>query len=73
MLFRKGKSEAEDETHGVSVAVRSKLLKDILSLPLGIKEHYMKFWFPLKRSCNVAIISAYTPTLISPDDVKECF
>ena len=42
-------------------------------LPVGINEPLMKLRIPLSRIKYLTIISAYTPTLTSPDDAKEQF
>ena len=42
-------------------------------LPVGINECLMKLRIPLSRIRYVTIISAYAPTLSSPDDAKEQF
>ena len=41
--------------------------------PVGINERLMKLRIPLSRIRHLTIISAYTPTLTSPDDDKEQF
>ena len=42
-------------------------------LPVGINERLMKLRIPLSRIRYLTIISAYAPTLTSPDDAKEQF
>ena len=47
--------------------------KDTPCLPVGINECLMKLQFPLNRTHHINIISAYAPTLTSPDEAKEQF
>ena len=69
----KGKPQAEDRIHGVGFAIRTSLLRSMPVLPVGIKERLMKLRIPLSRIRYLTIISAYAPTLASPDDAKEQF
>lgn len=72
-FFWKGKPQAEDRIHGVGFAIRTALLKSIPSLPVGISERLMKLRIPLSKSRYLTVISAYAPTLTSPDEDKEQF
>jgi exonuclease III len=72
-FFWRGRPESEDRLHGVGLAIRSSLMKDIPTLPVGINERLMKIRFPLSKTRHMTIISAYAPTLTSPDDAKEQF
>ena len=72
-FFWKGKPQAEDRIHGVGFAIRTALLVSMPVLPVGINERLMKLHISLSRIRYLTIISAYAPTLTSPDDAKEQF
>ena len=72
-FFWKGKPQVEDRIHGVGFAIRTALLRSMPVLQAGINEHLMKLHIPLSRIRYLTIISAYAPTLTSPDDAKEEF
>ena len=72
-FFWKGKQQTEDRIHGVGFAIRSALLKTLSAVPVGINERLMKLRVPLNKSRHATIISAYAPTLTSPDNAKEQF
>lgn len=57
--------------HELGLAIRPSLMKSIPNLLVGINECLMKLCFRLNKSHHVSIINAYTPTLTSPDEVKE--
>ena len=71
--FWKGKPQAEDRIHGIGFVIRTSLLRSIPVLLVGINECFMKRRIPLSRIRYLTIISAYVPTLTSPDDAKEQF
>ena len=64
---------SEDRLHGVGLAIRTNVMKDTPSLPVGINEHLMKLHLPLNRTHHITISTAYTPTLNGPDEAKEQF
>ena len=72
-FFWKGKPQNEDRIHGVGFAIKTSLLRIIPTLPTGINERLIKLRIPLSKSRHLTIISAYAPTLTSPDDVKGQF
>ncbi|XP_076037312.1 uncharacterized protein LOC143022818 [Oratosquilla oratoria] len=72
-FFWKGKNKDEDRIHGVGLAIKTSLLKQLPDLPTSINERLMKIRFPLDRSRHATIISAYAPTLTSSDEAKEAF
>ncbi|XP_076068327.1 uncharacterized protein LOC143040778 [Oratosquilla oratoria] len=72
-FFWKGKSKDEDRIHGVGLAIKTSLLKQLPDLPSPINERLMKIRFLLDRSRHATIISAYAPTLTSSDEAKEAF
>ena len=72
-FFWRGGSPNEDRIHGVGLAIKTKLLKQLTDLPTSINERLMKIRFPLSPSRYVTVISAYAPTLTSSDEEKEAF
>ena len=72
-FFQKGKPQAEDRIHGVGFAIRTALLRSMTVLSVGINKRLMKLHIPLSRIRYLIIISAYAPTLTSPDNAKEQF
>ena len=72
-FFWKGKPQAEGQIHGVGFAIRTALLRSMPVLPVEINECRMKLRIPPSRIRYLTIISAYSPTLTSPDDAKEHF
>ena len=72
-FFLKGKPEGDKHYHGVGFAIRSNLVPLLKSkYPTGINERLMTMCLPLD-SCNLTLISAYAPTLKSPQQDKDCF
>ena len=63
----------EDRIHGVGLAIKSSLMKQLPTLPIGINERLMKLRLPLGRNRYATIISAYAPTLTSPEETIEQF
>lgn len=72
-FFWKGKPQNENRIHGVGLAIRTQLLKQIPDLPTGVNERLMKIRLPISNKRFMTIISAYAPTLTSTEDVKEQF
>ena len=72
-FFWKGKPQAEDLIHDVVFAIRTALLRSMPVQPVEINERLMKLRIPLSRIRYLTIISAYAPTLTSPDYAKEQF
>ncbi|XP_032231344.1 craniofacial development protein 2-like [Nematostella vectensis] len=72
-FFWKGKAAHEDRIHGVGLAIRTSLLKELPDLPTGVNERLMKLRLPLCYKRYATIISAYAPTLTSPEETIEQF
>ena len=72
-FFWKGKAQDEDRNHGVGFAIKSSLLKQIPSLPVGISERLMTLRIPISNKRFATIISAYAPTLMSAEEIREQF
>ena len=64
-FFWKGKASDEDRIHGVGIAIKTKLLKQLPDLPTAIDERLIKLHFPLNPFRHFTVISAYSPTLTS--------
>ena len=63
----------EDRIHGVGLAIKSSLTKQLPTLPIGINERLMKLRLPLGHNRYATIISAYALTLTSPEEIIEQF
>lgn len=72
-FFWKGLPEGVTRIHGVGLAIRSSLLRNLSSMPSGINERLMTFRIPLTNKMCATIISAYAPTLDSADETKDAF
>ena len=63
----------EDRIHGVGLAIKYSLAKQLSTLPIGINERLMELHSPLGHNRYATIISAYAPTLTSPVETIEQF
>ena len=72
-FFWKGKTQSEDRIHGVGLAIKTSLMKQLPTLPVGINERLMKLRLPLSHNRHATIISAYAPTLTSTEEAIEQF
>ena len=72
-FFWKGKAQSEDRIHGVGLAIKTSLMKQLPTLPVGINERLMKLRLPLSHNRHATIISAYAPTLTSTEEAIEQF
>ena len=63
----------EDRIHGVELAIKSSLMEQLPTLSIGVNERLMKLRLPLGRNRYATIISAYAPTLTSPEETIEQF
>ena len=62
-LFWRGKAKDEDRIHGVGLAIKTSLCRQLPDLPTPVSEWLMKVHFPLNPSQHVKS-SAYTPPLL---------
>ena len=64
-----------DECHvsGMSSAVRTPLIPKLLTLPKGLNDCLITLWLPLSYKKQLTVISAYAPTMNSPEEVKKKF
>ena len=59
--------------HGVGFAIRSCLLTQITESPVSINEILMTLRLPLIKGRFMTVVSAYAPTLVSDELVKDSF
>ena len=72
-FFWRGKARDEDRTHGVGLAIKTSLCRQLPDVPTPVSEQLMKHSFPLHPSRHVTVISTYAPTLTSSDEAKDAF
>ena len=72
-FYWRGVPEGRARIHGVGFALKNDLVKSLTELPIGHSERLMSLRLPLARSKHMTIISAYAPTLVADDDVKDEF
>ncbi|KAI8441140.1 hypothetical protein MSG28_009390, partial [Choristoneura fumiferana] len=68
-----GRPVGERAGGGVGFAVRNGLARDLSDLPKGVNDRLMTLRLPVSGNKYVHLISAYAPTLPSPDVDKEVF
>ena len=59
--------------HGVGLAIKTSLSRQLPELPTPVSERLMKLRFRLNPFRHVTVISAYAPTLTSSDEAKDAF
>lgn len=72
-FYWKGKGDNEPRIHGVGFAIRNNLVGSLVNVPIGINERLMHLELQLSKHQSANIISAYAPTLIADNKVKEQF
>ena len=72
-IFWSGKSASEPRIHGVGLAIKTRLAEQQNLAPIAINERIMTVRVPLASNNFMSVIAVYAPTLVSDDDVKECF
>ncbi|XP_072181978.1 craniofacial development protein 2-like [Diadema setosum] len=72
-FFWKGKAQKEDRIHGVGLAIKTSLMRQISDLPTRISERLMTLRLTLSHKRHATIISAYAPTLTSSEEAIEEF
>ncbi len=72
-FFWKGKTADEPRIHGVGIAIKNQLISHLYELPVGISERLMTIRLVLANNLIATVVSAYTPTLNSEEEVKETF
>ena len=59
--------------HGVGFAARTALLQSTQESPIAMDERLMTLPLPLAKNRFATLVSVYSPTLDSSDDVKDRF
>ncbi|XP_072182226.1 uncharacterized protein [Diadema setosum] len=72
-FFWIGRKQDERREAGVGFAIKSNLVNKLAVPPKGINDRIMTVRLPLAKKRYATMISAYAPTMTSPDDVKERF
>ncbi|XP_071510818.1 craniofacial development protein 2-like [Diadema antillarum] len=67
------RKQDERREAGVGFAIKSNLVNKLAVPPKGINDRLMTVRLPLAKKRYATMISAYAPTMTSPDDVKEQF
>ena len=56
---------------GVGFAIKSHLVSKLSGLPKGLNDRLMTLRLSLSGKRHATIVSAYAPTMTSPDEVKD--
>ena len=72
-FFWSGLPTVARHIHGVGFAVRTALLQSTQESPIAIDERLITLRLPLANIHFSTLVSVYSPTLDSPDDVKDIF
>jgi len=72
-FFWSGRSVDERRESGVGFAIKTKLIRNLTSLPKGTNDRLMTMQFPIGKNQHATLISACAPTMTNPDDVKDKF
>ena len=72
-FFWKEKTTDEGRIHGIGLAIKSSIMKQLSTLHIGINGRLMKLRLPLGHNRYATIISAYAPILTSPEASIEQF
>ena len=72
-IYWKGKAAEERRLHGVGFAIKSSLICSLVEQPRGISERIITCRLQLEHNRFLTIISAYAPTMLYDDEVKEEF
>lgn len=68
-----GKPASEKAESGVGFAIRNNLVRSLTELPKGISDRIITLRLQLTSKKYLHLISAYAPTLPSPDEEKNRF
>ena len=72
-FFWRGLSKDTCRIYGVGFAARTALLQSTQESPIAVDERLMTLQLPLAKNRFATVVSVYTPTLESSDDVKIAF
>ena len=73
IFFWSGRKKEEQRETGVGFAIKSHLVSKLSGLPKGINDHLMTLRLPFSGKRHATIVSAYAPTMINLDEVKDKF
>ena len=73
VIYWKGYPEGQPRMHGVGLAIKHSLIKNLTEEPTFISERIMTLRVPLVRNEYAQVISVYAPTLVAEEDVKDDF
>ncbi|KAJ8029776.1 Craniofacial development protein 2 [Holothuria leucospilota] len=72
-FFWSGRPSTERRKARVDFAVILQIVNKLAKLPERVNDRLMTLQLPLGKKKNAIIISAYSPTMTNPDDVKDQF
>ena len=72
-IFWRGYPTGQPRIHGVGLAIKNSLLKNITEEPTYTSERLMTLRMPLVKGEHALIICAYAPTLSAEEDLKDQF
>ena len=73
VIYWRGYPDGQPRMHGVGLAVKHTLMKNLTEEPTYISERLMTLRIPLVRNEYALVISAYAPTLVAEEDAKDEF
>ena len=73
IIYWKGFPDGQPRMHGVGLAIKHSLMKNLTEEPTFISERLMTLRIPLVRNEYAQVISAYAPTLVAEEDAKDDF
>ena len=71
--FWRGLPEDNRRIHGVGIAIKNDILRNISTTPRGISERLIIWRIPLERGQHMTVLGAYAPTLDAEEEVKDRF
>ncbi|XP_047483378.1 uncharacterized protein LOC125035191 [Penaeus chinensis] len=72
-FFWRGHSTTERREAGIGFAIRSHLARKLAKLPESINDRLMSLQLPLENKKSMTLISAYSPTMTNPENIKDKF
>ena len=72
-FFWRRKTKDEERIHGVGLAIKTSVCRQLPDLSTPVSERLMTLHFSLNPSRHVTVISTYVPTLTSSDEAKDAF
>ena len=72
-FFWCGRSCEERREAGMGFAIKTTNVHKLARIPEGLNDRLMKMKLPLGQKTNAPLISAYAPTMTSPNEIKDRF